>query len=169
MDKIIWKPSKAFEKLCHESESCRLTAYKCPAGKPTIGWGHTGPDVQLGMTITQEQADRYFIEDCRYFIDWLNRNISFKSQNKFDAVLDLIYNIGPGNLVKNADLYLALKNDQNNKDRICKGFRKHVYANGTHDGKDNDGDGLIDEKGEVQKLKGLENRREKELNLYFMK
>ena len=24
------------------SEGCRLKAYRCPAGGPTVGWGHTG-------------------------------------------------------------------------------------------------------------------------------
>ena len=41
-------------------EGCRLEAYKCPAGVPTIGYGSTrlskGP-VRMGDKITQEEAD----------------------------------------------------------------------------------------------------------------
>jgi len=44
-------------------EGCRLTAYKCPAGVLTIGYGHTGKDVKPGMKITQTQADALFETD----------------------------------------------------------------------------------------------------------
>ena len=35
-----------------EFEGCSLTAYKCPAGKLTIGYGHT-KGVKNGQKITQ--------------------------------------------------------------------------------------------------------------------
>lgn len=44
-------------------ESCRLAAYRDSAGIPTIGWGHTGPDVRLGMTINQARADELLVKD----------------------------------------------------------------------------------------------------------
>lgn len=44
-------------------EGCRLEAYLCPAGVPTIGYGHTGPEVCLGQTITQAKADALLDED----------------------------------------------------------------------------------------------------------
>ena len=38
-------------------EKCRLTAYMPTANDVlTIGWGHTGPDVQKDSVWTQEQA-----------------------------------------------------------------------------------------------------------------
>ena len=37
-------------------EGCRLTAYVCPAGKLTIGYGHT-KGVKKGQKITQAQAE----------------------------------------------------------------------------------------------------------------
>ena len=37
-------------------EGERLTAYRDSGGVRTIGFGHTGPDVQAGMTITHDQA-----------------------------------------------------------------------------------------------------------------
>lgn len=40
--------------LIKSFESCRLYTYLPTAHDvPTIGYGHTGPDVKLGMTITQ--------------------------------------------------------------------------------------------------------------------
>mgnify|MGYP000322185715 FL=1 len=38
-------------------EGCRLTAYVCPAGKLTIGYGHT-KGVKKGQKITQAQAEQ---------------------------------------------------------------------------------------------------------------
>ena len=43
-------------------EGLRLTAYKCPAGVWTIGYGHT-KGVSNGMVITQAQADKFLLED----------------------------------------------------------------------------------------------------------
>ncbi|WP_143767420.1 lysozyme, partial [Paenibacillus odorifer] len=45
--------------LIKSFEGCRLTAYKPVPTETywTIGWGHYGPDVKAGMTITQAQAD----------------------------------------------------------------------------------------------------------------
>jgi GH24 family phage-related lysozyme (muramidase) len=34
------------------AEACRLTAYLDSTGHWTIGYGHTGPEVVRGMTIT---------------------------------------------------------------------------------------------------------------------
>ena len=47
-------------------EGCRLTAYRCPAGVPTIGYGHTA-GVRMGQRITQEQAERFLKEDLAKF------------------------------------------------------------------------------------------------------
>lgn len=50
------KTSSVGLKLIKGFEGCRLTAYKCPAGVWTIGYGHTG-GVKSGMMITQAEAD----------------------------------------------------------------------------------------------------------------
>jgi len=44
-------------------EGLRLVAYQCTEGVWTIGYGHTGPEVQKGLTITKEQADHLLIND----------------------------------------------------------------------------------------------------------
>lgn len=76
-------------------EGCHLKAYLCPAGKPTIGYGHT-KGVKLGQTITQAQADAYLRED----VSGAEKNVNgFMSkynfnQNQFDALVSFAYNIG---------------------------------------------------------------------------
>lgn len=44
-------------------EGCYLRAYRDSSGVWTIGYGHTGPDVETGLTITREQANQLLFED----------------------------------------------------------------------------------------------------------
>lgn len=149
--------------LIKKYESCRLTAYQCSAGVWTIGWGHTR-NVKKGDTCTQAQADAWFLEDAIEFERYINNWFKNLNQNQFDALVSLCYNIGPGNLKKSPIFNTARLNPNDMQVRNC--FMRHIYANGTHDGKDNDKDGLIDEPGEVQKLDGLIRRRTEEVALY---
>ena len=83
--------------LIKKFDGCRLTAYKCPAGVWTIGWGHTA-GVKEGQKITQEQADKYLVEDLKAFEKYvINLNLPL-NQNQFDALVSFTYNCGPGNL-----------------------------------------------------------------------
>lgn len=81
--------------LIKSFEGCRLTAYKCPAGVWTIGWGHTG-DVTEGKTITQEQADQMLRDDMVAYelkVEKYN-GIYGWNQNEFDALTSFAYNVG---------------------------------------------------------------------------
>lgn len=82
-------------------EGCKLTAYKCPAGVWTIGYGHTA-GVEKGMVITQAKADAYLKADCAKFEKAVNKYYSkYKfNQNQFDALVSFTYNCGAGNLNK---------------------------------------------------------------------
>ena len=53
--------------LIKKYEGLRLTSYLCPRGIPTIGFGHTGPDVRLGMSINELEAEQYLIGDLMRF------------------------------------------------------------------------------------------------------
>lgn len=92
--------SKAGVDLIHSFESCRLEAYPDPGsndGKPwTIGWGSTGPGIAKGVKWTQEQADARFLSDLAKFEDGVTRLLGgcATSQNQFDALVSLAYNIG---------------------------------------------------------------------------
>jgi GH24 family phage-related lysozyme (muramidase) len=92
-------------KLIKNYEGCRLTAYKPVATEQywTIGWGHYGPDVKQGATITQAEADAMLAEDLKKYEAYVN-NPSYVpvtvqlNQNQFDALVSFCYNCGPGNL-----------------------------------------------------------------------
>jgi lysozyme len=60
---MTMKISEAGLALISSFEGLRLAAYLDPVRIPTIGWGHTGPDVRLGMTITQARAVELLRED----------------------------------------------------------------------------------------------------------
>lgn len=76
-------------------ESLKLAAYLCPGGKWTIGYGHTGPDVEQGMVITEEDADDLLEQDLNRFEAAVKANVSVElDENQFSALVSLVYNIG---------------------------------------------------------------------------
>lgn len=99
------KISDAGLKLIKSFEGCRLTSYKPVPTETywTIGWGHYGPDVKQGMTITQAQADAMLVNDLAKYESYVNNPIYVPvtaqlNQNQFDALVSFCYNCGPGNL-----------------------------------------------------------------------
>lgn len=85
--------------LIKSFEGCRLSSYKCPSNKWTIGWGRTS-GVYEGMVITQEQADQFLFEDVQRFVNAVNQyqaRFNF-NQNEFDALVSFTYNCGEGSL-----------------------------------------------------------------------
>lgn len=81
-------------------EGCRLTAYKAVSTETywTIGYGHYGPDVTEGMTITQQQAEELLKSDLQafegYVNNFLNTNGLTVTQKQFDALVSFSYNVG---------------------------------------------------------------------------
>lgn len=62
----------------------------------TIGYGHYGPDVKMGQTITKEQAEALLRKDVERFEKNVNKwdyTYDF-NQNEFDALVSFAYNIG---------------------------------------------------------------------------
>lgn len=92
------KTGAAGKALIQSFEQCRLKAYPDPGtgGDPwTIGWGHTGPEVVPGLMISQEQADADFERDLGKFEECVTDACEKEpTQNQFDAMVSLAYNIG---------------------------------------------------------------------------
>ena len=87
--------SKGLE-LIKKFEGCRLTAYKCPAGVLTIGYGHTGSDVKEGMKISQKKAETLLKKDLEKFekhVSTYEKKYNW-NQNQFDAMVSFAYNVG---------------------------------------------------------------------------
>ena len=129
--------------LIKSYEGCRLTAYKCPSNKWTIGWGHTN-GVHQGMVITQAQADQFLFEDVQRFVNAVNQyqsRFNF-NQAEFDSLTSFTYNCGEGSLA-------AVMSCCNTKKEIAEECKLYNRSS----------DGQI--------LNGLVRRREEEYKLFM--
>lgn len=81
-------------------EGFRSKAYLCPAGILTVGYGSTGKHVQRGMVVSEPQATALLIQDAGRFEKTVNALKITLTQNQFDALVSLAFNIGTGNFNK---------------------------------------------------------------------
>ena len=122
-----------------------LKAYKCPAGKLTIGYGHTS-GVKENDIITLEEAEQLFQKDLVIFENSINRLVLVAlTQNQYDSLVSFVFNIGEGKFKKS-----TLLRKLNAKDYIgaAEEFPKWVYSKG-------------------KKLNGLVARRDAEKALFL--
>lgn len=132
----------AYQALCN-FEGYRSSAYQCSAGVWTIGYGHT-KGVKRGDKITKHQAMQLLEVDLQPIYKELQK--FGLQQSQFDALTDLIFNIGLGNWAKST---IRSKVKANNKDKtIANEFRRWRYCNG-------------------KLLQGLVHRREWEVRRYY--
>lgn len=85
--------------LIKAHEGKRLSAYSCPAGVLTIGFGHTTaaghPTVVQGMRISEREADDILRRDLSRFEDRVNRLVKVPlTQGQFDALVSFDFNTG---------------------------------------------------------------------------
>jgi lysozyme len=87
--------SEAGLNLIRTYEGLRLSSYQDGRGIWTIGYGHTGPDVKPGMTITEQEANELLIQDAQTAEEAVDRLVKVGlSQGMFDALCDFVFNIG---------------------------------------------------------------------------
>lgn len=81
-------------------EGLELKAYDDGVGVWTIGYGTTivnGVKVKKGDTCTVEQAKSYMAQDLKKFESAVDTSVKVTiTQNQFDALVSLAYNIGTG-------------------------------------------------------------------------
>lgn len=90
---------EALPPLIRRFEGLRLRPYLCPAGVPTIGYGHTGPEVRMDSpAITRSLAEAWLLEDaeraCRAALA-LSPALAGQD-DRLAAVADFIFNLGAG-------------------------------------------------------------------------
>jgi GH24 family phage-related lysozyme (muramidase) len=89
-------------RIIKEFEGCRLTAYKCPAGVWTIGWGATsvnGAPVREGDKISQDLADELLQAEVHRYAARLHQLIPASANyggNQQAALISWAYNVGLG-------------------------------------------------------------------------
>jgi lysozyme len=128
---------KRFESFC-------ATVYLCPAGKPTIGYGHV---VLLGEqfgTITEAEAIELLRRDLAIAEGAVRRLITVPlTQSQFDALVSFTFNVGEGALERST---FRRRINQGNWALAKRELLRWVYADG-------------------KRLKGLVVRREEEAGM----
>lgn len=88
---------KKFEGLHKVMADGRVRSYRCPAGKWTIGWGHT-KGVKSGMHCTVAQAEAFLQADLDDAAKAVERHVKVSlTQNQFDAITSFVFNLGEEN------------------------------------------------------------------------
>ncbi len=139
------KASEKAYSLIRRFEGLRLTAYRCPAGVWTIGYGHTS-NVTERMTISIGHAEEFLKQDIETAENIVNAECLNLRQCQFDALASFVFNVGGGNFRKSTLLKKVKANPDDNS--IMDEFLRWVYAKGVV-------------------LPGLQKRRLAEMRLYF--
>jgi len=88
-------PSRAAVDLIRHFEGLSLTGYLDTIGKPTIGYGNTGPAAVVGKRITLAEADALLTEDVAKHAQIVRDQITVPlTQGEFDALSSLAFNLG---------------------------------------------------------------------------
>ena len=105
------KISDAGVDLIKEFEGLELTAYYCPAGVLTIGYGHI-LDVEEGQTITEDEAEVLLRSDLKKFERCVNSYLAVTvTQSQFDALVSFAFNLGCDALRKSTLLRMLNEGD----------------------------------------------------------
>ena len=121
------KISKEGIALIKKFEGCALKAYKCPAGKLTIGYGHV-KGVKEGDEWSQSHAEHMLDIELEEYEGYIDDYIKVSlSQCQFDALVAWVYNLGPSNLKQSTMLKVLNKEDYESVPKEIKRWNK---ANG---------------------------------------
>lgn len=83
-------------------EGLRLDSYQDQGGVWTIGYGHTGVDIEADMKISQELAEAFLIADIKnkaitpIYKALPDDAIQRLTQNQYDALVSFVFNVGGG-------------------------------------------------------------------------
>lgn len=93
--------------LIKKWEGCAVRAYPDLKGIPTIGYGHTGPEVHLGLVWNQIQIEAALISDLEKFYKLEDHISDLVNDNQFSALICLTYNEGLNAVLKSKTLKLV--------------------------------------------------------------
>jgi lysozyme len=132
-------------------EGERLAAYQDGGGVWTIGYGHTGADVSVGLVWTHEQALAAFDTDTAWACADVERLVTVPlTDNQFGALVSFCYNVGTAGFEKST--LLKLVNQQASIDKIQAALL--LWDNITVDGKLTHSNGLANRRNQEGALFG---------------
>ena len=113
--------------LIKEFEGLRLQAYKCPADRWTIGYGHTA-DVSANDVITEAQAVSLLCQDVAECERAVNQYVHVPlTQNQFDTLVSFVFNLGVGNFRHST---LLKKLNAGDDDGAAQEFGRWIHVGG---------------------------------------
>ena len=131
--------------LIKKYEGLYLTSYLCPAGVPTIGWGHTF-GVKLNRTISVAGAEVLLDHDYQEAEDDVLEVVTVPlTENQLSALTSFVFNLGIGKLIGST---LRKKLNTGDYTGAAEEFDKWVFSKG-------------------KKLNGLVKRRAEERQLFL--
>jgi len=133
--------------LIKRFEGFSRTVYFCPAGYPTIGYGHVvKPYEDFSAGINEVQAEELLRQDAVIAERAVLRLINVAlTDGQFDALVSFTYNLGGGALQRST---LRRKINREEHAEVPEQFLRWVWAGG-------------------RKLKGLVRRRKAETEIYM--
>jgi len=113
------------EEIIKHFEGLRLRAYLCPAGIPTIGYGHTH-NVKIGDVCTQQQADEWLEDDFYMACNDVKAVVKVPlTDNQLDALGSFVFNLGVRKLIQST---LLKKLNSGDYQGAAQEFDKWVYV-----------------------------------------
>ena len=144
------KISDAGLSIIKRFEGLQLKAYKCPAGKYTIGWGHIDK-VKASSVATEEECEEFLRQDLQAVHTAIDRYVVVPlTQNQYDALASFVFNLGAGNFLKST---MLKKLNSGRYDEVPEQIMRWNKARVA---------------GELRPLKGLTRRRAAEAALFSM-
>jgi len=115
------KPDKKFFDFIEREEGKRNNVYPDSRGLPTIGKGHlltkdelssgkitiNGERVKYRNGLTDSQIENLLLQDCSFAMKTIDENVKVPlTQNQYNALLSLVFNIGETSFEKSTLLKL---------------------------------------------------------------
>jgi len=99
--------------LIQRFEGFRSEAYRCPAGKLTIGYGHViGKNETIPAPLSRSQASELLKADLTVRENIISNLLAVDvTQNQFDALISFVYNVGISAFSNSTLLKLLNKSD----------------------------------------------------------
>lgn len=95
-----------------EKESCRTSAYKDLGGVWTIGYGHTGPEVQEGLQWSSSECEATLARDVEKVEEQVKALVKVPlNDNQMAALISFAYNLGVGALKRSELLSIINRAD----------------------------------------------------------
>jgi lysozyme len=114
--------------LIRQFEGFSAKPYLCPAGKPTIGYGHLIKNGDFPGEISKIEAEKLLKQDVMVAESAIFQLVKVElTQNQLDALVSFIYNIGTKAFEKST---LLRKINEKKPEEAAGQFSRWVYGNG---------------------------------------